>query len=174
VILSTKAWRRAAGLPYTSSVSARTRQPNHNQGLFTDHYHGVVLPRWPEWKALVKRVVTGKKSDVKVASFETDTSVVKIYKRRSASADRLIPAALKDLRVWYEEQVAPVRGARTVAAHLERRFSDLINEAYGLIIGELVLLWSTAPPRMPGFQERVPATRLGSTTSRTQVTYPVS
>jgi hypothetical protein len=134
-------------------VSARTRQPNHNQGLFTGYYHGVVLPRWPEWKALVERVVTGKKSDVKVASFETDTFVLKIYKRGPASADRLTPAALKDWRVWYEEQVAPVRRVRTAAAHLELRFSDFINEAYGLIIGELVLLWSTAPPRMPGFQE---------------------
>ncbi len=32
---------------------------------------------------------------------------------------------------------------------LERRLSDLVNEAYGLTPGEVALMWQTAPPRMP-------------------------
>ena len=43
----------------------------------------------------------------------------------------------------------PVRQARTEARGLERRLSDLVNEAYGLTAEEVDLLWKTAPPRMP-------------------------
>ena len=41
--------------------------------------------------------------------------------------------------------------ARTEAASLERRLSDLVNEAYGLTAEDVDLLWKTAPPRMPRF-----------------------
>jgi hypothetical protein len=34
---------------------------------------------------------------------------------------------------------------------LERRLSDLVNEACGLTPDEVALLWETAPPRMPFF-----------------------
>ena len=34
-------------------------------------------------------------------------------------------------------------------AALERRLSDLVNEAYGLTPEEVDLMWRTAPPRMP-------------------------
>jgi hypothetical protein len=45
----------------------------------------------------------------------------------------------------------PVREAKNEAAGLERRLSDLVNEAYGLTAEEVDLLWKTAPPRMPRF-----------------------
>jgi hypothetical protein len=45
----------------------------------------------------------------------------------------------------------PVREERAEAAKLERRLSDLVNQAYGLTPEEVDLLWSTAPPRMPKF-----------------------
>jgi hypothetical protein len=32
---------------------------------------------------------------------------------------------------------------------LERRLSDLVNQAYRLTEEEIALLWQTAPPRMP-------------------------
>jgi hypothetical protein len=35
------------------------------------------------------------------------------------------------------------------ALTLERRLSDLVNEAYGLSPEEVDLMWKTAPPRMP-------------------------
>jgi hypothetical protein len=42
--------------------------------------------------------------------------------------------------------------ARTLAAEtlkLERRLSDLADQAYALTPAELELMWKTAPPRMP-------------------------
>ena len=65
-------------------------------------------------------------------------------------AGRLTPAALKELRAGYEEQANPVRADRAEAAALERRLSDLVNRAYELTPEDVSLLWSTAPPRMPG------------------------
>jgi hypothetical protein len=35
------------------------------------------------------------------------------------------------------------------ALQLELRPSDLVNEAYGLTLDEVALLWETGPPRMP-------------------------
>jgi hypothetical protein len=45
----------------------------------------------------------------------------------------------------------PVKRARTEAAGLERKLSDLVNQAYGLTDDEVDLLWKTAPPRMTRF-----------------------
>lgn len=75
--------------------------------------------------------------------------IEEVRKRRPKSAGRLTPAALRDLRAGYAEVAAPARERRAEA--LERRHSDLVNRAYGLTDEEVELLWSTAPPRMPGF-----------------------
>jgi hypothetical protein len=32
---------------------------------------------------------------------------------------------------------------------LERRVSDIVNEAFGLTPADVKLMWETAPPRMP-------------------------
>jgi hypothetical protein len=45
--------------------------------------------------------------------------------------------------------LSTVREGREEAARLENRLSELVNQAYGLTPGEVELLWSTAPPRMP-------------------------
>jgi len=58
---------------------------------------------------------------------------------------------LRDLRNGYAEMAEPVQRARVEAASLERKLSDLVNEAYGLTEEEVDLLWKTAPPRMPRF-----------------------
>jgi hypothetical protein len=44
---------------------------------------------------------------------------------------------------------APVREGQAEAASLERRLSDLVNQAYGLTPEEVELLWTTASSRMP-------------------------
>ena len=85
------------------------------------------------------------------ASLDTDAFVEEVRKRRPNVEARLTPASLRDLRSGYEEGAAPIREARAEAASLERRLSDLVNEAYGLTSKEVDLLWSTAPPRMPRF-----------------------
>lgn len=57
-------------------------------------------------------------------------------------AEAASPRVAQDLRSGHAEQVAP---------RLERRLSDLVDEAYGLAPEEIDLLWKSAPPRMPRF-----------------------
>ncbi|MDQ4064151.1 MAG: class I SAM-dependent DNA methyltransferase, partial [Actinomycetota bacterium] len=85
------------------------------------------------------------------AALDADVFVEEVRKRRPKSEGRLTPAALKDLRAGYTEMATPVRRSRIEAAELERRLSDLVNQAYSLTPEEVDLLWSTAPPRMPRF-----------------------
>ena len=82
---------------------------------------------------------------------DADAFVEEVRKRPPKGESRLTPASLRDLRSGYGEGAAPIREARAEAAYLERRLSDLVNEAYGLTEVEVDLLWSTAPPRMPRF-----------------------
>jgi hypothetical protein len=77
---------------------------------------------------------------------------VEVRKRRPKGEGRLTPGALRDLRNGYSEMAEPVQRARSEAASLERKLSDLVNEAYGLTDEEVdLLLWKTVPPRMPRF-----------------------
>ena len=95
-----------------------------------------------------------EKSGQKLSDFAAltdDEFVEEVRKRRPKGAGRFSPADLKQLRSGYADLATPVREARTEAAGLERRLSDLVNEAYGLTPEEVDLLWSTAPPRMPQF-----------------------
>ncbi|CAN5839658.1 hypothetical protein BH23ACT11_BH23ACT11_13110 [soil metagenome] len=85
------------------------------------------------------------------AALTGDEFVEEVRKRRPKGSGRLSPAGLKELRSGYTDLATPVREGRTEAAKLERRLSDLVNQAYGLIPEEVDLLWATAPPRMPGF-----------------------
>lgn len=85
------------------------------------------------------------------AALDADAFVEEVRKRRPKGEGRLTPGSLRDLRSGYGEGAAPIREARAEASRLEGRLSDLVNEAYGLTAGEIDLLWSTAPPRMPRF-----------------------
>ena len=85
------------------------------------------------------------------AALTGDAFVEEVRKRRPKSEGRLTPVSLKDLRTGHAEQSTPVREGRAEAARLERRLSDLVNQAYGLTPEEIDLLWKTAPPRMPRF-----------------------
>ena len=85
------------------------------------------------------------------ATLGTDAFVDEVLKRRPKGEGRLTPGALRDLKNGYAEMAEPVRQDRIEAAGLERRLSDLVNEAYGLTGEEVDLMWKTAPPRMPRF-----------------------
>ena len=43
----------------------------------------------------------------------------------------------------------PMQAKAREATTLERRLSDVVNEAYSLTPEEVALMWETAPPRMP-------------------------
>lgn len=83
------------------------------------------------------------------AALDVDAFIEEVRKRRSKTASRLTPAALRDLRNGYTEQATPVQQHQQEAMVLERRLADLVNLAYGLTAEDIDLLWRTAPPRMP-------------------------
>ena len=56
---------------------------------------------------------------------------------------------MRSLREEHARTVVPAQGLAAEARGLERRVSDLVNEAYALTPDEIRLMWQTAPPRMP-------------------------
>ncbi len=58
-------------------------------------------------------------------------------------------AALRSLREEHARTIVPAQALAAEARGLERRVSDLVNQAYGLTPDEVRLMWQTAPPRMP-------------------------
>lgn len=58
-------------------------------------------------------------------------------------------AGLRNLRDEHAPTIVPAQALAREAEGLERRVSDLVNEAYGLTPEEIRLMWETAPPRMP-------------------------
>jgi hypothetical protein len=85
------------------------------------------------------------------AALGSDAFVDEVRNRRPKGEGRLTPGALRDLKGGYAEMAGPVREARSEAGGLERRLSELVNQAYGLTAEEVDLMWKTAPPRMPRF-----------------------
>jgi hypothetical protein len=69
--------------------------------------------------------------------------------RNRGKKNPLSAAALKSLRDEHARTIEPARAQAAEAQELERRLSDLVNEAYGLTPDEVALMWQTAPPRMP-------------------------
>jgi hypothetical protein len=61
----------------------------------------------------------------------------------------LTAAEIDELRREHTQTIEPARQSRREAFVLERKLSDLVNDAYGLTPEEEQLIWSTAPPRMP-------------------------
>ncbi|MFI5455560.1 MAG: Eco57I restriction-modification methylase domain-containing protein [Isosphaerales bacterium] len=58
-------------------------------------------------------------------------------------------SALRSLREEHSRTILPAQALAGEALVLERRISDLVNEAYGLTPDEIELMWMTGPPRMP-------------------------
>jgi hypothetical protein len=80
------------------------------------------------------------------AELDSDAFVAEV-KRIRGKKNPLTSAALKSLRDEHATTIEPARAAEALA--LERRLSDLVNEAFGLTPEEVALMWETAPPRMP-------------------------
>ena len=58
-------------------------------------------------------------------------------------------AAISELKREYGDTIEPARLMSGEIFILERRLSDIVNDAYGLTPDEVALMWRTAPPRMP-------------------------
>jgi hypothetical protein len=81
-------------------------------------------------------------------AFNSDTFIAEVRKLRG-KRNPLSSAALKNLREEHERTIVPAQALARETLTLERRVSDLVNEAYGLTPEEVSLIWATAPPRMP-------------------------
>jgi hypothetical protein len=62
---------------------------------------------------------------------------------------KLTAADVAELKREHAATIEPARKAGSEILALERRLSDLVNEAYGLTPEEVQLMWETAPLRMP-------------------------
>lgn len=62
---------------------------------------------------------------------------------------RLTATDIAELKREHATTIEPARQARAEIFALERKLSDLVNEAYGLTPEDVDLMWRTAPPRMP-------------------------
>ncbi len=62
---------------------------------------------------------------------------------------KLSAADIARLRQEWTDTIVPARVAAGEVLALERKLSDLVNDAYGLTPEEVKLMWETAPPRMP-------------------------
>ena len=65
------------------------------------------------------------------------------------SKSSLSLAALRSLREEHVRTIVPAQALVKEVMGLERRVSDLVNQAYGLTPEEVESMWQTAPPRMP-------------------------
>ena len=79
---------------------------------------------------------------------DSDSFVTEVRKLRGKK-NPLSLAALKSLREEHTRTILPAQALAREAMALERKISDLVNEAYGLTPEEVELMWETAPPRMP-------------------------
>jgi hypothetical protein len=79
---------------------------------------------------------------------DSDTWVSEV-KRLRGKKHPLSSAGLHALRDEYTRTIAPARALAAEVLTLERAFSTLVNQAYGLTPAEIHLMWQTAPPRMP-------------------------
>jgi hypothetical protein len=82
------------------------------------------------------------------SALSSDEFVEQIRKGRGVRKP-LSAAGVHAVREEYAKTVQPMQAALREAERLERRLSDVVNEAYGLTPDQVRLMWATAPPRMP-------------------------
>ena len=84
------------------------------------------------------------------AVFDLDSdSLINEVRKSQSKKSPLTLAALRTLREEHTRTILPAQALSNEAMGLERKISDLVNQAYGLTPDEVELMWKTAPPRMP-------------------------
>jgi len=76
-------------------------------------------------------------------------SLVREVRKARGKGNPLTLAALRSLREEHTQTILPAQALLNEAMGLERKISDLVNQAYGLTPDEVELMWKTAPPRRP-------------------------
>ncbi len=83
------------------------------------------------------------------ARLSGEAFVAEVRKRRPKGAPRLSPATITELIATHAHYAQPLQRRAAEIRDLERRLSDLVNQAYRLSDDDIEILWRTAPPRMP-------------------------
>jgi Eco57I restriction-modification methylase len=83
-----------------------------------------------------------------LTALDADGLIGEVKKLRGRKAP-LSVADMKRLKDEHAASVAPLQTLECDAHGLERQVSDLVNEAFGLTLDDVRLMWDTAPPRMP-------------------------
>lgn len=83
-----------------------------------------------------------------VTALDADGFIGEVSKIRGKK-NPLTAAAMKRLRDEHAASVVPLQALEREADGLERKVSDLVNDAFGLTPDDVRLMWETAPPRMP-------------------------
>jgi type I restriction-modification system DNA methylase subunit len=103
---------------------------------------------WLQIQYKVKKI-TRKLENFADLNFEELIEEVIKQLPKSKSSDPLGVKGLKSIREAYNEYVPDIQTRKQEALNLEKRLSDLVNQAYQLTPEEIELMWKTAPPRMP-------------------------
>jgi hypothetical protein len=101
-----------------------------------------------DWLKVEHQIVEPSTKIQNPLALDSDAFVAEVRKLRGRK-NPLSLAALKNLREEHERTIVPAQALARETLTLERRVSDLVNEAYGLTPEEVSLIWATAPPRMP-------------------------
>ena len=101
-----------------------------------------------DWLKVEHEVATPNTKLQRPILLDTDAFVAEVRKVRGKKKP-LSLAALRSLREEHTRTILPAQTLAREALELERKLSDLVNEAYSLTPDEIRLMWETAPPRMP-------------------------
>lgn len=122
------------------SVGALGQLAGENQGAQRD------LLAWLKAELAIARPGNALSA---AAALDVDAFTAEVRRRRPRAAGKLKVSEVKDVQQAWSDVVPEMQRRQARALQLERRLSDLVNQAYGLTAHEVELMWSTAPPRTP-------------------------
>jgi len=101
-----------------------------------------------DWLLVEHGVAEPNRSLQSCLDLECDAFINEVRKSRGKQHP-LSVTGLRSLREEHTRTILPAQALSNEAMGLERKISDLVNQAYGLTPDEVELMWKTAPPRMP-------------------------
>ena len=101
-----------------------------------------------DWLTVEHSIESHSKKLEDSINLEAGAFVTEIRKLRGKK-NPLSLAAHRSLKEEHTRTILPAQALAREALALERKISDLVNQAYGLTPEEIQLMWATAPPRMP-------------------------
>jgi hypothetical protein len=146
-------------LPTRSQCSIPIAEPTPEIRAETEDKVAALLARTTETRNQARELLTWLRHEFAVekpgqeledfARLTGDAFAAEVRKRRPKGALRLTPAAIGELTDTHARYAGPMQQRAAEIRALERRLSDLVNQAYRLTDDDIALIRRTAPPRMP-------------------------